>query len=486
MDLFKQKGKIQADAKQTRNKAPSMEETLLEFKDCADLKTVSVLQGNLEYVYIDNIGNETKIKEYLTDIFDYGSQDSIEKALKDTRYKEITQTSELYKDILNGNAAIFHGGKAYSVNIFGPETRPVNESGTETVITGPHEAFNESPGKSLGLLRRRVKSSHLKIVKLQVGEISKTDVYVAYIEDIVNMEFVELLKKRLLNIEIDGIHDSNMLSQMIDENPYSVFPQYLTTERPDSAASKLIAGKIVILMEGSPSVIVAPTSFFDFFNSPDDYYQRWTQASFLRLLRYIAFLITVLFTAFYVSITTYHYEMIPHDLLLTLIESRSRVPFPPLLEAIIMEVTIELLREAGARLPTKIGQTIGIVGGIVIGQSAVDAGFTSNILIVVVAISAISSFVVPSYIMSGAIRLIRFGIILLAGIWGNYGIVVGVAIVLIHMSRITNLGTSYLNPVSPMFLSDIKDVLIRAPFSMMKTRPVSSRTKNIKRNKMKK
>ncbi|SFC79577.1 GerA spore germination protein [Bacillus sp. OV322] len=486
MDLFKQKGKIHTNAKQTRNKVPSMEETLLEFKDCADLKTVSLLQGNLEYVYIDNIGNEIKIKEYLTDIFDYGSQDSFEKALMDSRYQEITQTSELYKDILNGYAAIFHGGKAYSVNIFGPETRPVNESGTETVITGPHEAFNESTGKSLGLIRRRVKSSHLKIVKLQVGEISKTDVYVAYIEDIVNMEFVELLKKRLLNIEIDGIHDSNMLSQMIDENPYSVFPQYLTTERPDSAASKLIAGKIIILMEGSPSVIIAPTSFFDFFNSPDDYYQRWTQASFLRILRYIAFLITVLFTAFYVSVTTYHYEMIPHDLLLTLVESRSRVPFPPLIEAIIMEVTIELLREAGARLPTKIGQTIGIVGGIVIGQSAVDAGFTSNILIVVVAISAISSFVVPSYIMSGAIRLIRFGIILLAGLWGNFGIVVGVGMVLIHMSRITNLGTSYLNPISPMFLSDIKDVLIRAPFSMMKTRPVSSRTKNIKRNKMKK
>jgi len=196
------------------------------------------------------------------------------------------------------------------------------------------------------------------------------------------------------------------------------------------------------------------------------------------LLRFLAFAITVSFTALYVAVTTYHYEMIPENLLLTLAESRSRVPFPPVYEALVMEVMIELLREAGARLPTKIGQTIGIVGGIVIGQAAVQAGLTSNILIIAVASSAISSFVIPSYVMSASIRLIRFGLLILAGWWGIFGMFVGMSGLVIHLSGLTSLGSSYITPIAPLKPQDWLDVFIRAPLSAIKYRPSQSQTPN--------
>ncbi|WP_254052785.1 spore germination protein [Bacillus sp. V59.32b] len=487
MGFFKKKYKNEQsiNANKLEIDAVSLKDTLATFKDCDDLTQNTIPQYQLHYLYFENLVNEIKVKEFLVDPFDVNKSPEVEQILAQERYTEIKDKNILYQGLLSGEAAIFHKDKAYLVNVFGPETRAVNESETESVITGPHEAFNESAGQSISLIRRRVRSSHLKTIRISVGEITKTDIYLLYIENIVNKDFVEMFNKRVGSIKIDGIFDSNMLIQMIEDNPYSIFPQYLTTERPDVAASKLIEGKIVAITDGSPTATVAPTSFFDFFNSPDDYYQRWALGSFLRLLRYIAFGITIFFTAFYVSLTTYHYEMIPRPLLLTLLESRSRVPFPPLLEALLMEITIELLREAGARLPTKIGQTIGIVGGIVIGQAAVEAGFTSNVLIISVAISAIASFVIPSYMMSASIRLVRFGIIILAGMWGNYGIMLGIALVLIHLTGITNMGTSYLTPITPLYPQDLKDVFIRSPFSMLKSRPVQSRTPNPIREKKK-
>ncbi|WP_279615463.1 spore germination protein [Paenibacillus typhae] len=273
------------------------------------------------------------------------------------------------------------------------------------------------------------------------------------------------------------------MTQFIEDMPNSVFPQFLTTERPDVAVSKLTAGRIIVMIDNSPTALSAPASFFEFFSSPDDYYQRWALGTALRLLRYLALVITITFTAMYVSVTTFHYEMIPEALLRTLAESRNRVPFPPVYEALLMEIMIELLREAGARLPSKIGQTIGIVGGIVIGQAAVQAGLTSNVLIIAVASSAIASFVIPSYMMSASIRLIRFGVIILAGIWGNMGLVIGMALIVIHLSGLTSLGTSYITPVAPMKTKDWKDVFIRAPFSMLRSRPSQTRTNNLIRQK---
>ena len=470
--------------KQEENIAPTLDHMLAEFEGCADLIHRTFPQINTDVLFFAHlVGNDNFNRDVLTPLLNVNAND-IDNLLQQSQFVEANDAKQCVKAILDGHAAIFYGQKTYTVDVYGPPSRSINQSETESVITGPHDAFIEDIATNLSLIRRRVKSSHLKSVKLSVGEITKSDIYVLYIKDLADQELVDELIRRIQDIEIDNVFEGNMLVQYIDENPNSVFPQFLTTERTDVVASKLVGGKIAVLVDSSPSAICAPTSFFEFFSSPDDHYQRWALGSALRLMRFVAFIITVAFTSFYVAVTTFHYEMIPQALLINLAESRSKVPFPPLIEALLMEIMIELLREAGARLPAKIGQTIGIVGGIVIGQAAVQAGLTSNVLIIAVASSAIASFVIPSYIMSASIRLLRFGLIILAGIWGNMGLLLGMGVIIIHLAGITNLGTSYLMPVAPMVFKDWKDTFIRGPLWAIKSRSSQSRTENEVKNKV--
>lgn len=465
--------------------SPKMEHVRKQFQDCMDFQERSFPNCQLHVFYLAGLAGHDELLREVIAPFDRATDEEASDMLSRPQYSLARTSKECVDGILQGKAALFHHTLTYLIDIARPVGRSVEQSETETVISGPHDGFVENLRENLAVVRQRVRSSHLKAIRLSVGEISKTDVVLLYIEDIVNPDYVEKLKTRIIEMEIDAVFEAHMLVQMIDENPNSIFPQFMTTERTDSAVSKLVAGRIVGFVDGSPTAFISPTSFFEFFSSPDDYYQRWHIGSALRLLRLVGFIITIGFTAFYVSVTTYHYEMIPHTMLLNLTESRSKVPFPPLIEALLMETTIELLREAGARLPTKIGQTIGIVGGIVIGQAAVQAGFTSNILIIAVATSAIASFVIPSYIMSASIRLIRFLFIILAGIWGNFGIMIGLGLVVIHLAGVTNLGTSYLTPVAPMNRLDWLDTFIRGPLAKLIFRPSIVRTANDVKNKMK-
>jgi spore germination protein len=464
----------------------SLAHILEQFEDCIDVFHRNIPSIQVDIIYIPHMIDHTQLSREVMDPLANVQTDDLSHILEQSQFEESDDAKKIVIGILSGQVAIFHNEKVYLFFVYGPEARSVQQSETETVITGPHDAFTETAGTNLSLVRRRVKSSHLKVIKLEVGEVTKTVVFVLYIKGIANMDLVDEFVRRIRGIEIDAVYDGNMFSQYIDDFPNSLFPQFLITERPDTAVSKLVGGRILAVVDGSPAVVSAPTAFFDFFSSADDYYQRWSIGTATRMLRFIAFVITITFTAIYVSVTTYHYEMIPEALILTLRESRSKVPFPPVIEAMLMEVTIELLREAGARLPTKIGQTIGIVGGIVIGQAAVQAGLTSNILIIAVASSAISSFVIPSYVMSASIRLIRFGLILLAGIWGNFGLMAGIGYIVIHLCGLTSLGTSYLSPFAPTKWADWKDVFIRGPFSMLTARPSQVKTSNSKKNKMRK
>jgi len=465
---------------------PTLQHTLDNFKDCYDLVHHSLPDIQVDLVYFFHmIGHEEFDRDVITPLTEAG-QPALQTLLKRSQYQLTLNSKHLIKGILEGSVAIFHNGDAYLVNVAKPATRPVQQSESETVISGPHDAFVEKAELNLSLIRSKLKSSHLKVIRLEVGEVTKNAVYILYIDGLANMDNVNELVNRIQLIETDSVYDNNMLLQYIDDAPNSVFPIFQSSERTDTAVSKLIGGRVLGILDGSPTVFSAPTSFFEFFTSPDDYYQLWPIGTATRLLRLVAIIITLSFTALYVSVTTFHYEMIPETLLLTLTESRSRVPFPPIYEALLMELTIELLREAGARLPSKIGQTIGIVGGIVIGQAAVQAGLTSNILIIAVASSAIASFVIPSYVMSASIRLIRFGLIFLAGILGNLGILMGIALILIHLSSLTSLKASYMTPLTPLNLSDWRDVFIRAPFWAMKRRPSQTRSPNMIENKMKK
>jgi spore germination protein KA len=307
--------------------------------------------------------------------------------------------------------------------------------------------------------------------EMTLGTMSKTKVVVAYIDGITNKQTIETVIQRLENIHFDIIFDSSFVSQMLSDNSNSPFPLFISTERIERAVSALASGQVVILCDGSPYVIIGPSTFFDFFTSPEDYYLPWVLGSFFRLIRFFSVMFSVLASPIYIAVLTYHYEMIPKDLLGPIIFSRSNVPFPPVLEVLFLEITIELLREAGARLPTKVAQTLGIVGGIVIGQASVEAGLTSTILLIIVALAALASFTTPIFKMSNTIRFIRFPIILFAAFWGGVGIIFAVCFLFIHLGRLQSFGNPYLVPFYPLHIRDLKDSLIRSSYSQTAERP---------------
>lgn len=482
LKTFFNKGEQETDDSYMSNINPRDKPTVKKiqtiFNNSSDIIHRTFPEINVDYFYITHLVDKDIFERDVIRPLCHVSQKEVGQLLQRSTYEEAKTIKEVVNGVLNGDVVIFHKGKAFLVNVFGPEKRSVERSETETVVTGPHDAFVENAQTNLSLIRKRLKTPQLKVMQLVVGRLTRTNVYIMYLEDVVSDEVLQDLKERIEKISIDGIYDTNMLVQYIDDAPNSIFPQFQTSERPDVAVAKLVEGKIVGLVDGSPYMFSAPTGFFEFFQSPDDYYQRWILGTATRFLRFVSLIITLGFTALYVSVTTFHYEMIPEAMLVGLAESRIEVPFPPVYEALMMEFTIELLREAGARLPNKIGQTIGIVGGIVIGQAAVDAGITSNILVIAVAVSALASFTIPNYIMSTSLRIARFGLILLAGFLGNVGLMLGIGLLVIHLSGITNVKTPYLNPAAPVHVKDWKDTFIRGPYWAQQTRPTQSKSKN--------
>lgn len=349
--------------------------------------------------------------------------------------------------------------------------RALTSPENETTILGPMLAFTESIGTNTTLLRNSIPDTDLCSEEFNIGNKRNTAVNLMFMADRVSPDRVELVRQRIKRLRHNDVTGSSELLHMIQDNDLSVFPQLMLTERIDLASHSLLEGKIVILVDGSPLVIVGPSEFIDFFLSMEDRYLGWGIGTFIRALRMVALILSVFLTPAYVAALTFHYEVIPSSLLVSLIESRSRVPFPPLFETLILEVTMELLREAGARLPTKVGQTMGIVGGIVIGQAAVQAGFTSNILIMLVALAALGSFATPNYLMSSSLRLVRYPMILFAGIWGSIGIVFITALVMMHLIRQTSFGRPYFSPIHPIKHSDLDydEVLFPEPDGLIPT-----------------
>jgi Bacillus/Clostridium GerA spore germination protein len=355
--------------------------------------------------------------------------------------------------------------------------RAISVPEVEFSVIGPKEAFNEDLETNLVLIQKRLPTSALQIELIEIGLRTKTKVAVLYLKDVANEQNVKTLKERLAGIEYDHILDSSYLIQMIEDNNMSIFPQFIDTERPDRIVASLIEGKVAFLTQGSPHGVYGPVSILEFFSAFDDYFLSWHIASLFRLMRMFAVFFSIFATPLYVSVITYHPELIPDDLLSTLTTSRTDIPFPPVLEALFLELTIELLREAGARLPTKVGQTIGIVGGIVIGTASVEAGLTSNVLLIIVALSALASFTTPVYRMSNAIRLIRFPMIILSGFWGLLSLTLGLMMIISHLLALTSLGRPYLAPIYPPRLSDWKDSFVRLPFYVQKERPKQLKVK---------
>ncbi|MGG2017993.1 spore germination protein [Bacillus sp. S10(2024)] len=351
---------------------------------------------------------------------------------------------------------------------------PLNES---TVI-GPQEGFVEDIDTNINLVRKRLPVLELKTKELILGEFSKTKVVMMYLSNVAEEESVTYLEDTLNTLQYEQINDSYYIPHLMGNT--SIFPTFINTERADRVSNGLIDGKIAIFVDGSPNVLLAPVSLLDFFISPEDYSVTWFYATFSRLLRFVAVTFSICATPLYVAVLSYHYELIPSDLLETLILSRAQVPFPPIIEAIFLELAIDLLREAGARLPMKVGQTLGIVGGIVIGQASVQAGLTSNILLIIVALSALASFITPIYQMGNAVRLLRFPFLILAELWGLLGISLGFIFLLTRLFRLSSLRKPY-GFVYPFRKQSLKDSLVRMPLSEIDTRGVQGRPQHAQR-----
>lgn len=390
-----------------------------------------------------------------------------------------TKLQELLDGLLIGKVFVYIEGEdaALSYLLLKKEKRSLGQAETESLVLGPKVGFTESLITNLNMIRWNIRSENLVMEKYTVGKQEPREVRLVYIKSVANTSDINTMRQRLTELDIDNVDDSSVLMQYLEDSSRSIFPQFLSTELPDRFCYSISRGRIGVLVENSPTSIIAPSTFFSFFESTEDLYMRWNVGSFLRILRYLSFLLSTLLTPIYVSVVTFHYEIIPTSLLVNLGQSRAAVPFPPILEVLILELLIELLRESGARLPTKVGQTIGIVGGVVIGTAAVEAGITSNVLLIVVALSALASFTAPNYLMGTTARLIRFPMIFLAGTLGIVGIVYGMSFLVVHLLKLTSIGRPYLAPIYPFRWEDLNKVIFRLPNDFQNKRFISYRPK---------
>lgn len=351
------------------------------------------------------------------------------------------------------------------------EKRSITEPEGEKNVRGAHDGFIESLSINITLLRRKIKSNRLKFKSIVLGNITNQSLVISYIDGIANQKIINDLYNKISNIKTDGLLSIGHIEELIADSKYALFPQYIATERTDKVIGALLQGKVAVLLDGTPFALIAPTSFFSFFQAPDDYNSNWIPSTLVRIIRFLGFITTLTLPGLYVSITAFQYYLIPFNILVQLGKSRSTVAFPPQVEALLMEFTIQMLREASIRLPTYIGTTAGVVGGIIIGQAAVSAGIVSNLFIIIVGVMAIASYSTPNYEFGISMIVIRLGILLMASVFGIVGMITCFSLLLMHLLSLESLGQPYLMPMMPLKLNDIKDTIIRAPLQFMKRRP---------------
>jgi spore germination protein len=363
------------------------------------------------------------------------------------------------------------------------KTRSLEEPLSEALLRGPRIGFTERLSDNTGILRLFGGNEALFMTKHQVGTRIKRDLVIAYIQDIASSDLVTEVEKRIQSLDMDMMLESGYVEQLIEDDELSPFQQVQNTERPDRVISGLLEGRVAILLDGTPFALIVPSTFSMLLQSPEDYYERWIPGTFLRMLRFLAAMLALFAPALYISFISYHPGLIPTKLALTIIQTRQGVPFPSIIEALIMEVSIEILREAGIRLPKPIGPAMGIVGGLIIGEAAVKAGMVSPFLVIVVAVTAISSFSIPSYSAGITLRILRFFGMFSAAVYGLFGVVMFFLLLCSHLVRLKSFGVPYVTPAVPFSLSDWKDFLIRVPLRMMRQRPSMMHPKDPDRKK---
>jgi spore germination protein len=367
--------------------------------------------------------------------------------------------------LVNGELRIL----ALSIATF--DKRSIDEASNEVVIRGPRESFIENLETNLTLLRRRLKTPDFKIQMMNIGQKTRTPVAITHLDGVCQPQLLEEVIFRLSQIDIDAILGTGYLEEFIQDNPYSPFPQLQYSERPDTACAALLEGRVVILADGTPISIIAPVTIVMLMQSAEDYEQNFIASSWIRLVRYLFLVVSLLLPSIYVAITTFHPDIIPEKLLITLAASREVVPFPALIEAFLMELSFEALREATIRIPKAMGQSVSIIGALIIGSAAVEAGIVSAAMVIIVSITGIASFITPHFDLGLAIRLLRFPIMLLAGLFGLFGIGCGIILIYLHLVDLKSFGVPYLSPLTPYKPHAVEDSLLRAPWWSMKFRP---------------
>lgn len=458
------------------------------FNHCSDVifRTVDAAKGHAFLaVYVDGLidsklMNMAILKPLLYDNRADQALGEVERMLQEN---DIPSGSVVYESdigkiseyILKGFVALIaeSSEQAILVELKGYVRRSITEPVAESTIRGPHEGFIEDIRTNTSLLRRRLCTPNLKIEAFRVGEISKTDIAVAYIDGIVRPPILEEVKRRLKGIKIDGVLESAYIEEFIEETPFSPFPQIMHTERPDVVAAHILEGKVGIFTDGTPAVLIVPLFFTEAITINEDYYTRSMVTTAIRWIRILFFFMALYLPSVYIAIVTYHHEMLPTNLMLSIAAARELSPFPSFVETFIMEVSFEALREAGVRLPRPVGQAVSIVGALVIGQAAVEAGIVSAPTVIVVAMTGISSFTIPKYNIGLGIRLIRFPMMFAAGILGLYGIIVASLLLLAHLCSLRSFGAPYFSPIGPFIWDSFKNLIVRVPWWAMHKRPAT-------------
>lgn len=471
------------------------------YKDCSDIKMREMMLGKkknvrcfLAYieVAVNNILMETTALGRLLSYLEQAPGEEIieildKNALGIADVTPFETMEEAAQGMLTGDAILFVDGypKALKISDKGYPNMGVTEADSEKVIRGSNEGFADSIKVNTALIRKRVRSTKVKVKEMRPGVRSHTNVNLVYMEDLAYPEIIAEVEKRLNRYEIDGVLDSGVIEQLAEEKWYSPFPQFQTTQRPDRAAMAILEGRVVVLSDNSPVALILPTDYNSFIKTSDDYYNRWEVATFGRILRYIASFFAMTFPGLYLAVTNFHTQVLPTTLLLSFQAARQGVPFPAVFEVLLMEISFELLREAGVRLPGAMGNTIGIVGGLIIGQAAVEANLVSPIVVIIVAFTALCSFAIPNEEFAFSFRILKFAFIAVCAWLGYFGFLISLLMVLIHLSHLTSFGIPYLMPfVGPELTGyeDQRDFLWRFPLRKITKRPIYA--KRDKRTKL--
>jgi spore germination protein KA len=384
---------------------------------------------------------------------------------------EFTDFNECINSILSGSTIIFVGGDATALDISQQkfEKRAISEPASETVSRGSREGFTESLQVNTTLLRRIIKDGNLIFEMMQIGRVTKTNVLICYLKGLANQEIIDEVRKRLRNIKTNAILESGYLEEYISDSPLSIFPMAFNTERPETVAGGILDGKVAIICDGTPNVLTVPNLFVDYLQYAEDYNNRWFFSTIIRSVRLIAFFISIMAPAFYIALLCFHQDVIPFKLLVTLTAARQDVPFPPLIEMLVLTVLFEIIKESGLRISRSIGQAVSIVGGLIIGEAAVQAGIFSAPAVVIIGATSLSAFIISK--LDATVLIIRVSLMIAANILGILGIVLATTGFFIYMCSLKSFGVPYLSPIAPLDGNDMKDAFVRMPLWTMLERP---------------